>query len=259
MKKILLLLVLLAGCVQQQTQTQSGSPQDTAPAKPAEASRRAQVHTELGAGYYERGQLDVAIQELKEALRVDSNYAPAYNVLGLAYMELREDADAESNFQKALSLTPQDSDVNNNYGWFLCQRKREKESIRYFLAALKNPLYATPDKSYANAGVCARRSGDEAAAEDYFSKALRLRPDQPVVLYNLADLSFKRAKYTAAKTYLDRYMQVVTNPASEGLWLGARVARKLGDRNAEGSYAAQLRKRYPESKETRALDYGQFE
>ncbi|HSS46026.1 MAG TPA: type IV pilus biogenesis/stability protein PilW [Burkholderiales bacterium] len=261
MKKILLLglAAMLAGCVQERVQTTSTSPLEAPPAKQADAKRRAQIHTELGSGYYERGQLGVALEELKEALRADSDYAQAYNVLGLVYMELREDADAERNFRQALKLAPLDSDTNNNYGWFLCQRKREQESIKYFLAALKNPLYATPEKSYANAGICARRNSDEAAAEAYFLKALRLRPDQQPALYNMADLKFKRGQHGEAKSYLVKYMQVTSVPTPESLWLGVRIERKLGDSNAEASYAAQLRKRYPDSRETRTLNYGQFE
>lgn len=251
------LLWVLAGCVQQ-IQTTPTSPQDSPPAKPADAQKRAKIHTELGAGYYERGQLGIALQELKEALRADSNYAPAYNVIGLVYMELREDADAERNFQQALKIDPLDSDANNNYGRFLCDRKREEQSIKYFLAALKNPLYATPEKSYANAGVCVRRKGDEKAAEEYFRKALRIRPDQPQALYNMADLSFKRGQYLEARSYLVKYMRVAAQTA-ESLWLGVRIEHKLGDRDSEASYALQLRRKYPESNETRALNYGRYE
>ena len=257
MTRILLICLLLAGCVQQ-VQTTATSPQEGPPAKPADAQKRAQIHTELGAGYYERGQLGIALKELKEALRADSNYAPAYNVIGLVYMELREDAEAERNFRQALKIDPLDSDANNNYGWFLCQRKHEDQSIKYFLTALKNPLYATPEKSYANAGVCMRRKGDEKAAEEYFRKALRIRPDQPQALYNLSDLALKHGQYTEARTHLVKYLRVAV-PTAESLWLGVRIERKLGNRDAESSYALQLRKKYPESNETRALNYGRYE
>ena len=259
MTRILLICLLwvLAGCVQH-TQTTPTAPQDSPPAKPADAKRRAQIHTELGAGYYERGQLGIALQELKEALRDDPNYAPAYNVMGLVHMELHEDAEAERNFQQALRINPLDSDANHNYGWFLCQRKREDQSIKYFMAASRNPLYATPEKSYAYAGICMRQKGDEKTAEEYFRKALRIRPDQPQALYNMADLSFKRGQYAEAKTHLVKYMRAGV-PTAESLWLGVRIEHKLGNRDAEASYALQLRRKYPESNETRALNYGQFE
>ncbi len=259
MTRIMMICLLgaLAGCVEQQVETTTISPRD-APTKPADAQKRAKIHTDLGAGYYERGQLGVALDELKEALRADPNYAPAYNVTGLVYMELREDGDAERNFRRALEIDPLDSDTNNNYGWFLCQRKHEDQSIKYFMAALKNPLYATPEKSYANAGICMRQKGDEQAAEEYFLKALRIRPGLPQALYNMADLSYKRSQYNEAKAYLVKYQRVAA-PTAESLWLGVRTERKLGNRDDEASYALQLRKKYPESKEVRALNNGQFE
>ena len=259
MKRIMMICLLgaLAGCVQQQVETTNVSSRDT-PIKPADAQKRAKIHTDLGAGYYERGQLGVALDELKEALRVDPNYAPAYNVMGLVYMELREDGDAERSFRRALEIDPLDSDTNNNYGWFLCQHKHEDQSIKYFMTALKNPLYATPEKSYFNAGICMRQKGDEQAAEEYFLKALRIRPGLPQALYNMADLSYKRSKYTEARAYLLKYQQVAP-PNAESLWLGVRTERKLGNRDGEASYALQLRRKYPESKETQALKKGQFE
>ena len=107
---------------------------------------RAQLHTDLGAAYFGRGQLGVALEELNTALKADSHYAPTYNLLGLVYMELREDDKAEDNFRRSLSLDSADSDANNNYGWFLCQHGKIDDAIRHFMTALKNPLYATPDK-----------------------------------------------------------------------------------------------------------------
>ena len=219
---------------------------------------RARVHTELAAGYMELGNYGVALQEAGEALKADPNYAPAFSVLGLIYMELRDDKAAEANFQRALRISPFDSDVNNNYGWFLCQRKREQESIKYFLAALRNPLYTTPDKSWVNAGICARQTGDIAAADDYFTKALKVRPTQPQALLQLADMAYKRKDYPGAKAYLVR-MQRDVEPTPELLWLSLRVERSLGDRNAEASLGFQLRKNFPDSREARALLAGQYE
>ncbi len=219
---------------------------------------RARIHTELAAGYYELGNLGVALEEINIALRADASYAPAYNVAGLVYADLKEDRLAEQYFTRALQVNPLDADAHNNYGRFLCDRKREEEAIKHFLAALRNPLYKTPDRSYVNAGLCARRRGDTAAAEDFFQRALKLRPGEPQALYQLADIAFARDDFAGAKVYLTRFSQVaVANSAV--LWLGVRVERKLGDRNSEASYAQQLRKNFPDSREARALQAGQFE
>ena len=219
---------------------------------------RARIHTELAAGYYELGNLAVALQEVQEALGADTSYGPAYNVAGLVYARLKQDRLAEQSFQRALSLDSGDYDSHNNYGLFLCERKREQEAIKHFTAAVRNPLYRTPDRSYVNAGVCARRSGDVAGAAGFFDLALKVNPRQPQALYQLADLAYERGEVADAKAYIARLAQVGAD-APEVLWLGLRIARRQGDRNVEASYARQLRNKYPESRETRALNAGQYE
>lgn len=219
---------------------------------------RAQAHTELAAAYYARGQMGVALDELNIALQSDSGYGPAYNILGLVYMELREDGKAEDSFQRALGINQADSDVHNNYGWFLCQRGRVDDAIKHFMAALKNPLYATPDKSYLNAGICSRKKNNEAEAEDFLLKALKLQPQQSQALFHLADIHFKRGNLIEAKSYITRYSRTGAL-AAEGLWLGVRIERKLGDREAEASYGLQLRKNFPDSPEAMALRSGKYE
>lgn len=259
MQKLLMAIaiILLHGCASRAPDSADYTPQ-TAESE-TRIQMRARIHAELAAGYLELGNLGVALQEANEALKIDPNYVAAYNVLGLTYMELRDDKAAEASFQRALRINGLDSDSNNNYGWFLCQRKREKESVKFFLDALRNPLYATPEKSWVNAGICSRQAGDQANAEEYFQRAIKLRPNQPMALQQLADIAYKRKDYIGAKTYLSRMQRDAKSPSAEYLWLALRVERRLGDRNAEQSLAFQLQKNFPESREARALAAGLYE
>jgi type IV pilus assembly protein PilF len=258
-------LLALGGCAKLQqmlpsSPTEQGefrASQDTSGGE-TDVRTRARLHTELAAGYFELGNMGVALEEVNIALRADANYAPAYNVAGLVYAELKEDRLAQQNFEQALRVNPLDSDANNNYGRFLCDRKREAEGIKYFLAALRNPLYENPDRSYLNAGMCSRRRGDIAAADDYLQKAIKLRPNQPQALYQLADMAYANGAYGQSKAYLTRLMQV-SAPNAEVLWLGLRVERRLGDRDAMETYSMQLSRNFPESKEAQALIAGRFE
>ena len=253
------LLVVLAGCASTGEQADAQSRARARAANEESDSRaRARIHTELAANYFEIGNLGIALQEVKEALASDTTYGPAFNVAGLIYAELREDQLAEQNFDRALKIDPLDSDANNNYGRFLCDRKREQAAIKYFLAALRNPLYQNPDRSYVNAGLCARRQGDMAGAEDFFQRALKVRSFQPQALYQLADIAFTRGDFAASKVMITRIISIVP-PTPELLWLAIRVERKMGDRNAEASLGLQLRRSFPESKETRALQAGQYD
>ena len=244
------LLFLLSGCAGQQAQPKTPEQVD--------ARGRAVIHAELGANYYSRGQYGVAIAELNEAIGSDPSYGASYNILGLVHMELHEDDLAVQNFEKALNLNPNDSDAHNNYGWFLCQRNRVNESIKHFISAVKNPLYQTPEKSYLNAGLCLAKNKDMAGAEDFFIKVIKRQPQNAQALYELANISYSRGQYIEAKAYLSQFSQDLQESA-ESLWLSLRVARKLGDRNAESSYGLQLRRKFPSSPQAQALMSGHYE
>lgn len=247
-KTLLLLLAFFAGCASQPAQL------DTL--KSAKSS--ATVHTELGAGYYSRGQYAVALQELKEAVRTDPSYAPAYNVLGLVYMTLHENDIAQQNFERALNLSPKDSDINNNYGWFLCHTKREAESIGHFLVAVANPLYLTPEKAYLNAGICSERMHDDVQAEKFYLDALQIQARIPQANLGLAGIYFRERRYGLARRYFSYYMRM-GEPTARSLWLGIRIEHALGGSDLEADYGTQLKNRFPESREAQDLLDGKFE
>jgi type IV pilus assembly protein PilF len=247
----MLCVLLAAGCAQKSYTDLSQQPQ----ADENNTQRRVRLHTELAAGYYSRGQYEVALQELNDAAKLDSNSAPAHNVAGLIYMELKEDARADSEFQRAVQLAPGDGDIRNNYGWFLCQKNREKQSLEQFELAVRNPLYHTPEVALVNAGLCSARIGEIKAAEDYYRRALAAQPNSTSAHYGLADLSYKAAHYKEARASLRNALQTAP-PSAAALFLGVCVERKLGDRQAEMSYWQLLRNRYPDSRETKRLQDG---
>lgn len=225
-----------------------------------DARTRARLHTELGAMYFQDGNMAVALEEAKIAIESDPGYASAYSLRALVHTGLREFAAAEADFKKALSLAPGDPDINNNYGWFLCQRDRARESIEYFLRAIKNPLYSTPDRAYTNAGACAIKAGDYEAARDYLTQALRLSPDGGALAQlQLAQLAYVQGNLVEARNRFLEVMRVIGQPSAELLWLGIRIEHKLGNKAEVDSMTAQLRRLYPTSAEFQELLKGNYE
>lgn len=257
--KRLLLCVLasvLAACV---TKTQQLGGDPTAGTKQvADARKRASIHTELGAKYAERGQSGVALEELRAAIAADKDYAPAYSMLGVVYMTLKENDLARQNFDRALRIAPDDAAINNNFGQFLCQTGAPRDSIPYFMKAIKDPLYQTPQLALANAGVCSLKFDDPAQADEHFQRALRIDPNLPQALFSLAQLRYNGGRFAEARALITRCNKV-TEPSAESLWLALRVERKLGDRGAEASLAAQLRRNYSSSREYQDFLRGNFE
>ena len=223
-----------------------------------EPRNRARIHTDLAAAYFQRGNMGVALEELRIATAADARYAPAHSLYGLVYMELRENKLAEQSFERALSIAPNDGDINHNYGVFLCQTRREPDSIKYFNQAIRNPLYPTPSRSYSAAGVCSMRTGNPKEAEQYFERALRLDPDEPASLLHLGQIRYKQGKMDEARRLVSRYNKLA-DPSAESLWLALRIERRTGERVAEQSYANQLRRRFPGSAEYQSLQRGKFD
>jgi type IV pilus assembly protein PilF len=250
-------LLALAGCAGQSSDAPSVET-GTIVGEMGDPRNRARVHTDLAAAYYERGSMAIALEELRVATASDPNYPPAHGMLGLVYMELKENQLAEQSFERALRLSPNDPDINHNFGWFLCNTSREKDSVKYFVQAIRNPLYATPWRSYSAAGVCSLRGGNPKDAEEFFQRALKLEPDDAPSLIKLGEIRYKQGQIEEARRLVTRYNKLIT-PSAESLWLALRIERRSGERVAEQAYANQLRRRFPTSAEYRSLQRGQYD
>jgi type IV pilus assembly protein PilF len=222
-------------------------------AQAIDARRRAEIKTNLAVEYYQRGNMVVALEELRNAIKADPAYTAAYNVQGLVFMELREDAQARQAFETALRYTPNDPEILNNYGWFLCLRKEHERAMDFFKRAQANPLYATPEKPLLNAGLCARFAGQNGEAEESLRRALLIRPDLASALITMAELTFEKGNLKESEAYFSRYTRLVSEPNLTGLVLGVKLARGMGDKAAEDSLQQQLRRRFPDAPQTREL------
>jgi type IV pilus assembly protein PilF len=219
--------------------------------------KRASIRMQLAIDYYQQGQQKVALEEIKQALISSPDLVDAYNVRGLIFMDMGEKSLAEDNFQYALKLAPNNSDVAQNYGWFLCQNGREKQAMAYFEQVLKDPKYTGVGKTLNTAGICSMKLKDDVTAERYFMQAFRADPSNPSVNINLSKMLFERGDYEKAHFYIERMVKA-EQLTPEILWLAIKIESKRGDQLSVSSLGTQLRRRYPNSKEYDLLQRGAF-
>lgn len=238
---------MLSGC-----QTAAVDDETINPAAGQTTNKVADLQTQLGIGYLRQGKLELAWQRLHKALEHDPSYSTANNAMGLIHEQLGQPDKAEEFYERAVRDNPGDSSAQNNFGRFLCTQGRYEEGEQRLLRALKNTLYRSPQVAYANAGMCAKSSGNPDKAEDFFRRALEISPKIPVALINMAEISYDTKKFLSARAYLQRYTELgLQTPHS--LWLGIRVEGELGDKNAVSSYAMRLKTQYPDARETQQL------
>jgi type IV pilus assembly protein PilF len=254
------LLLALAGCASPSSSggDASASRDIVTESDEPEGRKRARIRMELAIGYFEQGQTNVALDELKQVIAADPSFPDAYNLRGLIYMRLNDNRQAEESFRRAAALNPRDANVQHNYGWLLCQQGRYDESLRAFDVAMANPIYAGRAKTLMAQGLCQARAGRAADAERSLARSYELDAGNPVTGYNLAGLLFRRGDFTRAQFYIRRLNNTDLANA-ETLWLGVKVERRLNDRVAMRQLGDQLKKRFPQSREATAYERGAFD
>lgn len=253
-----MLLCLLAACA---TSTAERGEIKTASDQTA-VEKRAGIRLQLAVGYYQDGKYEIALDEVKQAIAINPQAADGYDMRGLIYTAMKENALAEENFQHALKLAPDNPNIANNYGSFLCNAAgKPAQAIPMFEAALNNPRYRSPLSALVNAGTCSIKLKDMDAAERYLLQALRDAPDLPPLNVALARVYYAKRDYPRAGFFINRLTETakLDTLSADALWLALRVERKLGKRDLEASMVAQLRHRFPGSPEYAAFQRGAFD
>jgi tetratricopeptide (TPR) repeat protein len=153
------------------------------------APQRADLHAALGESYLKSSRIEKAIEEFKKVIAIEPS-APSYALLGLSYQRLGRFDEAKQNFQQGLTLD------GHNIGCLF------------------------------NLGLIAEGQGDSAGADAKFQEVLRLNPNYPDALLELANLRIAGKKLSEAADLLRKYVKVSRNPAT-GYYKLAMVERGL--------------------------------
>ena len=206
------------------------------------------VNVQLGLGYMQQNNMELASQKLNKAIRQDPDSASAHNAFAILQERLLQNDKAEYHYERATQLDSDNSAAANNYGAFLCRNKREAESEKYFLKALENPLYKTPEFAYTNAAVCLLRIDERVRAKEYLQKALAAQSNFSTALISMAKLTFEEEDYPSAKIYLDRFHRVA-EPTARSLWLAIRAELQMDSNRDVNELAEKLKSNFPDSEE----------
>lgn len=206
--------------------------------------RAAELNTQLGQGYMNRGEYEIALDKLKKAVRADDDFAPAHTMLAVLYEQIGETDLAGRHYREAVRADPEDGNVNNNYGAYLCRTGKAEEAEKYFLNTLEDPFYRTPEVSMANAGSCALEAGQREKAESYLRRSLGYEPGFADALLVMAALKYEQGSYLAARGFMQRY-EVAGPPVPESLITRYRIETSLSNPEEARRYADQLLDQFP--------------
>ncbi len=224
----------------------------TTPSKKTATPQQDEAYVRQSIQYMYAGRLDEALKSITKALQLNPKSADAYTVAGLIYNKNSQSDLAERYFSRALSIQPDHSAAQTNYASFLCKHDQPLKAEKLFLAAAKNSKNSQPDVAYTNAGLCVLGIPDTVKANDYFSQALRINPNSPVPLYQLAKIQYSSYEYEKALQFLKAY-EKIARPTPKTLLLGAQIGEAIQNLELANSYKILLAQQFPNSPEAKQV------
>ena len=183
---------------------------------------------------------------------MEPNNAEVHEAFALVYQSTGEFELAEQSYKTAIKLDKKFSRARNNYATFLYSQQRYDEAASQLEYVVKDSLYKARPQAFVNLGLCRIQLFDNQGAEEAFRRALTMDRTNSIALLEVAQLRFDAGDFKSANSYYDTYRRVVRQQSARGLWLGIRIARETGDRDAESSYSLALANLYPGSAEYEA-------
>lgn len=204
---------------------------------------------QLARGYVQQRNWDMAKHHLKRAMEIDKNDPSVHETLALVFQNTGELELAEQEYKSALRLKSDDSRIRFNYGLFLMSQKRYEDAEKAFAKVTDDLLYERRDSAFTNLGTARVALGKFELAEDAFRRAWLMDRSNAATSFELASVLYTLGKYGEAQQHYEFYRSQAKRQSARGLWLGLRLADQFKDYNARDSYALALKNLYPHSKE----------
>lgn len=205
----------------------------------------------IAAEFIRQGEDDKALIYIQQALKSDPDSAEAHNLMGVLMERDGNAKAADRAFRKAIRLRDDYAQAHNNYGSFLFRQKKYKAALKQYQAASDDITYANRALALEGLGRSAWMLERHDDARVAFTRALNLDGDLPVATLYMAEIRLQQNKYEEARSLYRRFLALTRDvpQSAQSLWLGIRLERRFGDRDALASYELALKRLYPDSPE----------
>lgn len=243
---VLCMAVLLSACVTER----KGDPALEEGKKTNQ--EQALIRAQLAANYLQRGQLEIALNEVEAALELDSSNASANYIMALLQVRFKDRKKADFYFRKAIAGPDPLPNAQQDYANYLCKVEEYDKAEREFTALHKNPIYPNQDLVYLNESECYIRANDFDKAEKALRSALKINPRLVPALYHMTVLSFQSGNMLRTRAWYQRYLEIGPDKPRI-LYIAYQTETTLGDKNTASSMAVRLKGKFPDSEQAQLL------
>jgi tetratricopeptide (TPR) repeat protein len=193
------------------------------------------AHFNLGNYYFGQQEMDPAIEQYKQTAELAPNFSGTYNILGYAYRQQADYANAEHAFKKYIELIPGDPNPYDSYAELLLKMGKFDDSIAQYKKALSIDSNFFASHFGIAADLMYLGKPDEAVAElQKMAAQSRSDGELRIAFFGMAVVAADSGKLDQAVREMDKEYAVAAKKND--------VAAMAADLQAKGNILAQMPK-----------------
>ena len=192
------------------------------------------VYVTLARVHNGKGQYNLALQEIQQALKLEPLDPDALLSEAAVYASMGQADRAESTYKKAAALRPHDWNGYYELGVFYYRQRRYTEAAAQF----KHVLEITPDNAMAHAtlGGMVQLLGKDAEAEQHLKRSLELQPSYAAYT-NLGALYYRERRWAESVDMTRKALEI--NGSDWRAWSNLGIAYEWLNRKSDADVAAR--------------------
>jgi Flp pilus assembly protein TadD len=204
-----------------------GEQKTTAPPVDGEA------HFNAGLEHLRGGRLDMALEEFKEAVKLDPKNPYFFKGLGVAHSQVadrcppKDQGCRQKNLDEAvlaartaIELNPYYADARNDLGTFLMRSGKREEGKKEFMTAFNDPTNPSPELSASNLGQAFMEEKNYQQAVSWFQTSIGKNKTHSLGYLGLADALMAMGKLDEAIVQLEAGAKALPEDWNIALALG---------------------------------------
>jgi len=180
------------------------------------------LNINLGKCYFRLGKIESAICCYKKATKYQPEWTLSYTMLSQLYSSQKKPCQAIKSLKKALTLTPDNHELNSALGRELFQNGDVDEAIKY----LEKALVQDPSSVsiLVMLGDTSKINNNYKLAIGYYKQAVQLEPNDEKSYFNMANALFADGDFDGA---IEKYHQAISiKPDFIGAYINLGISQK---------------------------------
>ncbi len=216
---------------------------------------RTQARTNLASAYFHAGLPVFALEEVDQALNLMPQHAPALLLKAMLFQQQNKTDMAQKYYSMALDSSPEDPQINLQWGVFDCQNNRFDAAFEKMNRAFVLTLGQEQAQVSWIWGRCLRKNHQLEEANLRMTEAFARRPSFISDVLELAELKIQLGKLSEAEKILE-ILNDSPSVSAQSVWLALQLAERQNQAVKKNHWGKMLGLHFSNSVQWRAYQRG---